>query len=428
VRLARQLVTDHPDSPWAADTLHALATHYITIDQDDEADQVFRELLQRFPGHPHSERAAWRVGWRAYRAGNFREAAETFDRGAVTFPRADHRPAWLYWSGRARTQLGEPVLAAERYAVTIADYQNSYYGRLAMQAVESRPEILLRTVAATPRAIATPAPIETEGLIRDLLALGLYDDALREVWYAQRAWGDSPRLQATVALIRHNQGLNLRAGERFAAVRGAITTMRRAYPQFMAAGGEHLPVDVLRVIFPIDYWTLITKYAGAHDLDPYLIVALMAQESTFTAEIRSSANAIGLMQIMPATGRRYATRLGVRNFTANALTQPELNVRLGTRYFKDLITRFGEAHYALAGYNAGENRVDRWLAERGPLPADEFIDDIPFPETQIYVKRILGTAEDYRRLYGGGLLDPNVTLAAGSAPAPLPAAATLTRR
>ena len=88
--------------------------------------------------------------------------------------------------------------------------------------------------------------------------------------------------------------------------------MRRAYPQFMAAGGEDLPPEVLRIIFPLDFWPLITKYPKTHNLDPYLLAALMAQESTFTPEIRSSANAYGLMQIIPATGRRWRGQLGIR--------------------------------------------------------------------------------------------------------------------
>jgi len=227
------------------------------------------------------------------------------------------------------------------------------------------------------------------------------------VQYAQRVWGDSPQLQATSAWIRHQQGLTLSADERFAALRGAITTMRRAYPQFMAAGGEALPADVLRIIFPLDYWPLITKYSEQHKLDPYLIAALMAQESTFTAEIRSHANAYGLMQIIPDTGRRYARKMGIKPFNTAMLRQAEINVQIGTQYFRDLIDKYGGAHFALASYNAGEARVDRWTEERPGIPQDEFIDDIPFPETQTYVKRILGTAEDYRYLYGGGLLDPN---------------------
>ena len=127
----------------------------------------------------------------------------------------------------------------------------------------------------------------------------------------------------------------------------------------------------------------------------------MAQESSFDPDVRSAANAYGLMQIVPATGKRLARSLGIRKFTTGKLTDPETNVKLGTFYFKGLVNQFGGAHFALASYNAGESRVVRWIKKSGELPRDEFIDDIPFPETQNYVKKILGTAEDYRRLYGG---------------------------
>jgi soluble lytic murein transglycosylase len=163
---------------------------------------------------------------------------------------------------------------------------------------------------------------------------------------------------------------------------------------------ERLPTDVLQVIFPLDYWPTIRRHAEARGLDPYLVAALVAQESTFQADARSVANAWGLMQIIPSTGRRLARAEGMRRFRTSQLVDPETNVRLGTRYFAGLLDRFGTEHFALAGYNAGESRVVRWRAERPDWAREEFIDDIPFPETQNYVKRILGTAEDYRRLYG----------------------------
>jgi soluble lytic murein transglycosylase len=87
-------------------------------------------------------------------------------------------------------------------------------------------------------------------------------------------------------------------------------------------------------------------------------------------------------------------------YGASHQTNPEINIRLGTLYFARLVRQFGGTYYALASYNAGENRVVRWKAERPTMDEDEFIDDIPYPETQNYVKRVLGTAEDYRMLYG----------------------------
>lgn len=410
--LARSLAADEPASPWAAEALNSLASHLLAAGDEAAADAVFRELNRRFPSHRHSERAAWRIGWRAYLAGRYAETVAVFEDAAARFRRADYRPSWLYWAARSRERLGDHGMAAARYRLVVADYRNSYYGRLALARLGTRiGEPLARPV---PAPADQTAPVPTAPVITELVRLGLLDDALQQVQYAQQVWGDSPRLQATVAWIRHTQGRRLAAADRFTALRGAITTMRRAYPQFMAAGGEDLPPEVLRVIFPLDYWPLIRKYSEAHELDPYLMAALMAQESTFTPEIRSSANAYGLMQVIPATGRLVAAQLGIRGFTTSMLTVPETNVRIGMKYFKDLLTRFGATPYALAGYNAGPQRVARWREQSPGLAHDEFVDNIPFAETQAYVKRILGTAEDYRRLYGEGLLDPDepLTLAA----------------
>src|SRR5205823_8681249 len=106
------------------------------------------------------------------------------------------------------------------------------------------------------------------------------------------------------------------------------------------------------------------------------------------------------------------------------LTTADTNLRMGTAYFADLVQQFGDTHFALATYNAGPNRVQRWIADKAGMERDEFIDDIPFPETQNYVKKILGTAEDYRRLYGSDLLSadqadakPAVTQAAAKSAA-----------
>ncbi len=175
--------------------------------------------------------------------------------------------------------------------------------------------------------------------------------------------------------------------------------MKRAYPQFIAAGGEDLPGDVLRVIFPMAYWDLIRKYAAENNIDPYVAAALVAQESTFVPNIRSVANAVGLTQLLPSTARQYARTLKLR-YSSRLLTNPEANVRIGMTYLGDKVREFGELHLALASYNAGERAVHRWVEERPGLDRDEFIDDIPYAQTQNYVKKILGMADDYRRLYG----------------------------
>jgi soluble lytic murein transglycosylase len=236
-------------------------------------------------------------------------------------------------------------------------------------------------------------------LIRALLSAGLYDDAVNEVRLVERASGPSPLLDATLAYALNRKG----------ELRPAIQTMRRAYPQFLAEGGEALPSDLLAVIFPVAYWDLIRKYAEAHKLDPYLMAALIAQESTFDAGVKSSANAWGLMQILPSTGKEYARKLGITPFRTARLTEPEVNIRIGMAVFADLVTDLGDLSLALAAYNAGEDRAEHWKAARLGVERDVFIDDIPYAETQNYVKRILGTAEDYRLLYQTGKASPITT-------------------
>ena len=399
--LARALVNDFPQDSWSEETLNNLGSHHLIENEDALADEVFRELYTRFPQGRHAERAAWKIGWWAYKNGNVDEAVRVFEEASAAFPRADNRPAWLYWSARGHDTSGRRETATARYRLVATDYLNSYYGRLASKALADRkapPVTPVVMPAVTPaEAPGTLDPlVPTDALIRALVGLELYDDALQELEYAQRAWGSSPAIHATYGWIYNRKG-ELRRG---------INAMKRAYPQYLAAGGEDLPADLLGVLFPLEYWPLIKKYSDAHKLDPYVIAALMAQESTFDHEIRSAANAYGLMQVIPGTGRRYARKLGMRRFSTRTLINPEANVRIGTKYFKDLVDRFGGAHFALASYNAGEHRIARWIAERPGVAQDEFIDDIPFPETQNYVKKILGTAEDYRRLYGGGLLKP----------------------
>ena len=392
----RQIVEEFPTQSWAEEALNNLATRHIRNDRDDEADATFRELHEKYPRSPHAERAAWKAGWRAYRENKPADTIRFFERAAADFPRSDYRPAWLYWAGRAHDRLEQPALAEERYMLAAADYMNSYYGRLALRRLDGR--VPPARVLGEPTSLLPPPP--NEPMIRTLLAVQRYDEALNEIRYAQRAWGDSPALQATIAYAYRRQGLAETATtEKFNLLRGSITLMRRAYPQFMAAGGQDLPRDVLVHIFPLSYWDLIRKHSALHDLDPYLIAALMAQESTFVPGIRSHANAYGLLQLWPPTARQMARKLKIP-YSSRLLTNPEANVRMGTAHFAELIRDFGGVHLALASYNAGPSPVKRWLAERpGLTDREEFIDDIPYPETQNYVKRILGTAEDYRRLY-----------------------------
>jgi soluble lytic murein transglycosylase len=395
LRTVSELLDRFPDSSWAEDALNDLATYYSRQGDDATADAVLRELHAKFPAGRYAARAGWKIGWRAYRAGRYADTATYFDMTARQFPRSDYRPAFLYWSGRAYDAMGDRATANARYRLATTDYLNTYYGRVSSNRLTRRGEAaalpgLEFISAGAVHTDASAAPPTTQ-VIRSLLAVGLYDEAMNELRYAQRTWGDTAILQATIGWIYKEQGDLL----------DAIVAMKRAYPQYMASGGELMSEEVLKVIFPVDYWDDIRAQATRHSLSPYLLAALIAQESGFDATIRSSANAVGLMQLLPSTGRLYARRLKLGGFRTSMLTTAQTNLAMGSAYLADLMRKFGEPYLALAAYNAGDGRVARWMAGRRieDLDREEFIDDIPFAETQNYVKKVLSMTEDYRRLY-----------------------------
>ena len=405
VTTIRRVADEFPSETWAEEALNGLADYYIKkANDDDQADRILAELYSKYPKGAHAERAAWRVGWRAYKEQRYRDAIRVFEQAAHDFNRSDYRPPWLYWSGRAHEALGEQALAEERYKLELADYRNTYHGHLALQRMTGYtppPRIILAADVQSSDSAPALAPLPPNAqTIQDLLAANLLDDAMNELRFAALTWGDPSPVEATIAWVERQQGRSETGVQRFNDWRGSMNVMKRAYPQYLAAGGEQLPWDVQSIIFPIAYWDTIQKYSAANGLDPFIVAALTAQESTFVADIKSYAGAVGLMQFRPPDGREWARKTNL-TYSLGLLSNGDASLKMGTAYLADLVRRFdGQMYLALTAYNAGPGRAHGWADERPGMPQDEFIDDIPYPETQNYVKKILATAEDYRRLYG----------------------------
>jgi soluble lytic murein transglycosylase len=154
------------------------------------------------------------------------------------------------------------------------------------------------------------------------------------------------------------------------------------------------------MMYPKPFWAEVEQQARATVLDPYLVLGIMRQESAFATTAVSSAGARGLMQIMPGTAQLVSRSLQLGKVTNAMLEQPQLNIRLGTHYFASMLKRYeGDVVLALAAYNAGPGRADRWQKEYPTTPQDEFIECLPFQETRLYVKLVLRNLLNYERLY-----------------------------
>src|SRR5262249_47892825 len=178
-RIIRRIVSEFPEQSWAEEALNNLASHYIIRNDDDAADATFREMYEKYPTGHYAERAAWKIGWYAYKNGRYAETVRVFESAAASFPRSDYPPSWLYCAGRAHVNLNEPTIAEARYTLVATDYLNTYYGRLAVKR--------LNGVAPQRRLIVDEEPVESipmppnEPIVRALLGLQLYDQAIDEL-------------------------------------------------------------------------------------------------------------------------------------------------------------------------------------------------------------------------------------------------------
>jgi soluble lytic murein transglycosylase len=171
--------------------------------------------------------------------------------------------------------------------------------------------------------------------------------------------------------------------------RYTVTDSRLEYPAGRGA-------QQWRIAYPRAFPELVSRHSHDNRVPEALQLAIMREESAFNPRIESWANALGLTQMIVPTAQRFATG----RVTREALLEPAKNVEIGSKFLSFLLQRFGgAAPLAIAGYNAGEAAVDRWLRERGSIDLDEFLETIPYDETRNYTKRVLASYAVYSWLY-----------------------------
>ena len=190
----------------------------------------------------------------------------------------------------------------------------------------------------------------------------------------------------------------------------ALQSMKHSGISFFTQPVDRVPAVYWHLLFPQPYWTEIVADSGSNGLDPYLVASLIRQESEFNAGAVSPANAYGLMQLLPSVGKSMAKEEGIPHFDTYQLLDPETNIRLGIRYLRERMNRFGGVQeYALAAYNAGDGRVEDWQAAGPYHGMDEFVESIPFTQTREYVESILRNEETYRSIDAYAALQAKAT-------------------
>ena len=377
----------YPTSAFSDRAQYASADIHEYFGRKDEAILLYLTVQKQSPNSQMRDDAAWRLAWLYYRRGELQSAATSFRDLAAQSKNGTFGTAAIYWQARVTERVGETESAKQLYRQIASGGEESYYQALSLRALarlgnpidENKSTKLNVVVEADPPL----GPDLTFHLLRAraLSALSLHQLAVTELDEVNRRSKPDGRVRAL---------------------------LMREYFQSQAYGrslglANQLPFsqgerDLYR--YPLAYWDLIQQQAQERGLDPYLVLALIRQESLFDTRARSPAAALGLMQLIPPTAARVAKQLGLPVPSQETLTQPEVNVALGTQYLKDLLQRYSNNWFkALGAYNAGEAAMDRWEREIATDDIEEFVERIPYVETRGYVKLVMRNHRIYKRLY-----------------------------
>ena len=387
-----------PTSRWAASALFLAGNFYWVRLDRDRASGFYKRVAEQFPNSADAVNAQWRLAWTAVLK-RAPEAAEELQEHVRRFPGSVYTPDALYWLGRLAEEAGVPGLARGYYDKLIERFPQNYFENLALarvRALDPGPKQVSDVLAAIPPVPASQKLGDTipgAAAKRHARALALQSisfdaSAELELRAAYAATGE-PRLLLEAAQAAVDAG---HCGS-------AIVTVRQIYPQLEAHPLSDVPRPVWLAAYAMPFESSIRHWSENAGVDPMLVAGLVRQESAFSPEAHSPANAFGLMQLLPSTARRLAKQANIPYAHARLL-DPDYNVHLGTIYVAGLQKQFGNIESALAAYNAGEDRVESWTSGQNYREPAEFVESIPFTETRQYVQIVTRNADIYRRLYG----------------------------
>jgi peptidoglycan lytic transglycosylase len=408
--LVDRILAQYSKTRWAVEALYNLAAYLNKQERESEAATRYRQLLAAFPKSAYAPESSYNLGWSAYRSKNYADSARILEQhlASYRYPETKFIGEACLWAAKSEERLGHKSRALSLYDFVNERYRYGYHGYVAglraaglrkadpsLKAEQPKPGSDLETIRANvtyfepTRETADGSEAGRVAKADDLEVTGLQEFAVKELNAALEADPASPKLNLRLAQLYS------RRGEPFQAT----LVLRKAYPDLYSYRDADLPREAWEIFFPMVAWSTVKQEAKRYGIDPYIACGLIRQESVFNPNAISRVGARGLMQLMPATGQFISKRQGNGAITTADLYNPVLNIKLGMNYLAQMLGEFGRIEYAAAAYNAGPGRARAWIAARGSMDIEDWIENIPFSETRGYVQGVLRYAANYQRLY-----------------------------
>lgn len=384
----QSVVSAYRDTPFGADALFLIADMENDAGRDARArDLMAQSCVSKAPGIL-SDEACFLSGILSFALGNAQRAAIAFDELRNRFPDSDERIAATFWAGRAWERAGKPEVARERWSAVLQQDPLSYYASASAKRLGNPSHL------PSPKAVE-PAPSHRAAISRaellDHLGLDVEERYVYDGIESQADPTPEGQLSAGAALVER--------GEVPRAIRMGWKAVAsgRANESNGNGGGD---ARGLMLVYPLYREAELIARSRVHSLDPALVAAVIRQESSWNPRAVSSAGARGLMQIMPSVGEEIARSKRYPMWDPAMLFDPDVSLDLGTSHLKAALSQYNSLPRALAAYNAGGSRVQRWVRRVGTNDPEIFVERIPFPETRDYVRIVMRNADMYRALHG----------------------------
>lgn len=401
----RELSERHPKSNFRLEGLANAASQFWVIGDHAKSLPLYEACALDFSGRAEGRECEWKVAVQHFILGKA-GAEKKLQEMLKAEPGGDHASAVLYFLGRSAEDRKDKAAAKSYFQKAIEAFPNHFYAELSRErmvqgglqgqagsgVVDGMLKALAFPVETVRLNFETNAATKRRIARAEILARGaLYDLAELELRHEARGSEQAHLLALAVAKMAARRG----------APEQGIRYVKSIFPGYSNLPVNAMTAPLLKLAYPLPFKDPLWTYSFKNELDPYLLAGLIRQESEFNSKVVSRSNAHGLTQIMPATGKELARRLGIKGFTPKLLFDPTVNLQMGSYYLRSLMNSLGgNLAQALASYNAGKGRVTQWL-ERGEYrDTAEFVESIPFDETRGYVQSVIRNAGMYRRLYG----------------------------